>query len=336
MERCVSLLDMSVLITSSLERGEVLQRIMEQATTILQCSRASILLIDETAGVLRFSILSEQSEGESLSQVEIHPGEGIAGQVWQTGEAVLIGSGAGTNHVSQRVDDLTSHKTVSLMAAPLISRNRTIGVMEAVSNDPEKIFTRKDLEFFKRMAGVAAIAIENSILYEQAIKDPLTDLFIRRYFEETLETEIDRSKRYNRPISLVLFDLDHFKKINDTYGHAIGDDVLKVTSRLLMKNCRSTDAPCRFGGEEFIVLLPETDCNQAMIFAERFRRDLEAEVIQKDSLKLQITVSGGISCARGDDLDPYRLFQQADSSLYASKNAGRNRITIFQSEKTIG
>lgn len=324
---------MSVLITSSLDKKDVLQKIIEQVRKLLNCSRASILLVDPEKQVLRFSIFSEPSEEKILCHLAIPPGEGVAGTVWQTGTSRLVQytdqNPEDPASMAHRVDTLTAHRTVALMATPLNSRNRTIGVMEAVSNDPQRIFDDEDLSFFQQIASLAAIAIENSILYEQAIKDPLTGLFIRRYFEENLQAEMDRSRRYGRDLSVVLFDLDFFKRINDTHGHAIGDRVLRTVGRLLQENCRSSDIPCRFGGEEFIVLLPETDCDRAVVFAERFRRALEIETIETQNTSVQITVSGGISCACGEKIEAYELFRQADEALYRVKANGRNAVFVY-------
>ncbi len=159
-----------------------------------------------------------------------------------------------------------------------------------------------------------------------ASTDKLTGLFNRNKFYEIISNEIERAKRYNRPLSLIIFDIDHFKKINDTFGHNIGDYVLKTIATIIKKNIRKNDTPFRWGGEEFIVLTPETDINGAATFAEKLREAVENYKFDK---VVKVTISLGV--AQYDpkkDKDIDSLINRADEALYKSKESGRNRVTI--------
>jgi diguanylate cyclase (GGDEF)-like protein len=157
-----------------------------------------------------------------------------------------------------------------------------------------------------------------------AVKDELTELFNYRHFQAQLRAEVQRCQRYERPLSLIVFDADHFKGINDTLGHAEGDRVLAGIARVLRTSVRATDTAFRYGGEEFAVLLPETHGSQALGVAERARQEVESAGLLKER---PVTVSAGVAELRpsdqGDD-----LLRRADSSLYAAKRGGRNRVSL--------
>jgi diguanylate cyclase (GGDEF)-like protein len=163
-----------------------------------------------------------------------------------------------------------------------------------------------------------------------SITDPLTGLFNRRHFDELMETEVGLSNRHGDPNSILLIDIDHFKAINDTYGHYVGDAVLKALTNTLQANLRRTDAICRIGGEEFAVLCKRADAEGAMEIAEKLRAIIETTpMIPEDDDELLITVSIGVASvpSQAKDTTPKQLFQDVDKALYYSKNNGRNRVT---------
>jgi len=166
-------------------------------------------------------------------------------------------------------------------------------------------------------------------LYRQATRDPLTGLANRRLFMQQLTTEVKRSQRYQRPMSLIIFDLDHFKQVNDTYGHLQGDEVLKRFTQLMIDSIRTNDLAGRYGGEEFIVLLPETPARTAAEVAERIRQTCHAQpVIVSGGQHIRFTVSAGITQLRtGEQAE--QLIDRADKLLYQAKDMGRNRIVII-------
>ncbi len=172
----------------------------------------------------------------------------------------------------------------------------------------------------------------NQKLLEMAVRDGLTGLYNRRYFQERLTEEISRIKRYGGELSLILLDVDHFKRVNDTYGHLVGDEVLKGLAHILVCETRQSDIVARYGGEEFIILLPSTSLDGALVLAERLRKRVaETTFYDEDDRPFKVTISLGVSylsssCPKGER----ELLQTADKALYLSKNQGRNRVTAVR------
>ena len=172
----------------------------------------------------------------------------------------------------------------------------------------------------------------NQQLQELALRDGLTGLLNRRYWEQCLEREFARHMRYESPASLVIFDIDHFKRFNDTYGHQLGDEVIREVSRLTKLFARETDFAGRYGGEEFVVLLPDTELNGAAQFAERLRSAIERLQIEHGDELLKVTISLGVAEIRDSMINHTILIEEADKALYQSKEGGRNRTTLAQPE----
>lgn len=166
-------------------------------------------------------------------------------------------------------------------------------------------------------------------LEKLATTDALTQVWNRRHLMSLGEHEINRAKRYNRQLSLLMIDIDHFKKINDTYGHAIGDKVLKTLAQIIVKSMRSADQFGRFGGEEFIAFLPESDSKAAKLVAERIREILENLVISAPETDLKVTVSIGVATYQNDPTIE-TVIKRADDALYQAKNQGRNRVVVAE------
>jgi diguanylate cyclase (GGDEF)-like protein/PAS domain S-box-containing protein len=167
-------------------------------------------------------------------------------------------------------------------------------------------------------------------LHEQATRDPLTGLFNRRYFEETLPRELHRTLRRNAPLCIAMLDLDHFKQFNDTFGHEAGDLVLREASRLLRDGLRKSDIPCRYGGEEFVLVLPDSSLEDTINRLEQTRRQLEGmDIRHNGQLLATMTFSAGVAASPIHGSSPEDLLRGADAALYAAKHAGRNRIVAF-------
>jgi diguanylate cyclase (GGDEF)-like protein len=171
-------------------------------------------------------------------------------------------------------------------------------------------------------------------LQEQAIRDSLTGCFNRRYLDETLERELSRSRREGYPLSLVLLDLDHFKQINDTYGHQAGDRALVVLAETLRADIRHEDVLCRYGGEEFIILMPHMPLATAAERAEAWRQKIADIRVPFGKFELTFTTSAGVAAYPDHGKTPDELSQSADLALYLAKNGGRNRVVIFNAEST--
>lgn len=171
----------------------------------------------------------------------------------------------------------------------------------------------------------------NTKLQELALRDGLTGLLNRRYWESCLEREFARHQRYDNPVSLVIFDIDHFKRVNDTYGHQTGDEVIRAVAGITSQLVRETDFAGRYGGEEFVVLLPGTNLDGAAQFAERLRASVEQQVLDYQGSPLTFTISLGVATISDDIVDYLALLERADKALYASKEGGRNMVTLHQS-----
>ncbi|HNB37509.1 MAG TPA: GGDEF domain-containing protein [Anaerolineales bacterium] len=171
-------------------------------------------------------------------------------------------------------------------------------------------------------------------LQEQATRDPLTGVFNRRYFAEALDKEAARAARENASFSVFILDVDHFKKFNDTYGHKCGDLVLQTLAKYLMEHTRRSDIVCRFGGEEFVVLMPDAPSSDAYERAEIFRKQFSELVVEYEGQKMKCTFSAGVASFPQHASSGEALLGLADEALYASKAEGRNRVTIYKSENS--
>ena len=189
-----------------------------------------------------------------------------------------------------------------------------------------------ELRQAKRNAETLAVGLKeaNDKLRELAIRDELTGLHNHRYFQDQLENEITRAARYKRPLSLLLLDLDFFKKVNDTYGHPAGDHVLRETGSILLKLVRQSDTVARYGGEEFAIILPETATSSAKVLAQRVRRGIEQLKISYDKKAIPITVSIGLACTDIADgkMSRTEIISKSDQALYKAKHKGRNRVAF--------
>lgn len=173
-------------------------------------------------------------------------------------------------------------------------------------------------------------------LAHMAVTDLLTGLFNRAYFEATIELEAARSQRTGYPVSLLLIDIDHFKRINDSYGHPIGDDVIRTVAALFQETARKSDVVCRYGGEEFAILLPGTTAADAFQFAERLRKKIANIAPNHLPISCPITVSIGITCSNGrNDATPSQLIEEADVALYSGKKNGRNRSELHSGNRSV-
>jgi diguanylate cyclase (GGDEF)-like protein len=172
----------------------------------------------------------------------------------------------------------------------------------------------------------------------QATTDSLTGLYNRRHFYKLAEMEVKKAVRYDRPLSMIMYDIDFFKRINDTYGHPVGDEVIKMVADSTVKELRVVDISARYGGEEFIVLLPETPGKNGIVVAERLRKTIEATTVLANEQAISVTASFGVSdfCARGNEKSYETVLTEfiasADTALYTSKNSGRNQVTVFNKD----
>lgn len=224
----------------------------------------------------------------------------------------------------------------SLMLSPMLSAGHPIGLLRAESPFPD-IFSKDDLRLFTIISDLACVAAENAHLYqcaqELAITDGLTGLYLRRFFNQRFEEELERYREHSTPFSLIILDLDHFKRINDRQGHLAGDQVLAQLGEALRAEARVADLLCRFGGEEFALILPNTNLEGALVMAERIRSRIAQREFYANQETLKLTVSLGIGECPKNGQDMIELIRITDEALYMAKRRGRNRIILAGSRE---
>jgi diguanylate cyclase (GGDEF)-like protein len=216
---------------------------------------------------------------------------------------------------------------------PLRQREQMLGVLAVERRLQNRMFAESDVGPLFILADYAAIAIANARLFAAvqlaSITDGLTGLFNRRHVMLLAEREFHRTRRFNRPLSAIMLDIDHFKRVNDTHGHAAGDQVIAEIARRISAGVRNIDVAGRYGGEEFVLLLPETALAGSGMLGNRLRQAIAATPVATVAGPLPITASLGVATAEPDVPDAATLIARADSALYNAKEAGRNRIAAY-------
>ena len=261
---------------------------------------------------------------DTVPVIKIDKGEGAAGKAFLKEKPVVVNH-AEKSRIFSRADKYNHIRNI--LCIPFSVKDSVKGVFNLVNI--KHMWQKKDVELATLIINQGLLAIDNARLYELAITDGLTGLYIHRYFQIRLNEEIMKSQRFSKKLCLAMIDIDYFKKFNDTYGHQAGDKVLKIVSGLIDDNIRKgVDIAARYGGEEFAVIMPDTDITGALKFAERLREKIQKEELFYNNQKLSVTISCGLSCFPVHALDSMKLVMTADNALYESKENGRNRVTV--------
>lgn len=313
---------------------QLLSSILLDAMEMVGAAKGHIMTYDNDKQELKLQIVHGMANPEidqlindgKIPMQGIKPGQGIQGKVFQSGESI-------------KLDEITDHQDMgadedihSIICVPLRMNEVTYGVLYVTNKHSGLPFSETDLDLISILSANVAAVMDQEKLFKESVTDHLTGLFTRRYFEPKLDSELLRSVRYDRPVSILAIDADRFKNVNDTYGHQAGDAVLQRLATV-MNSClrHKLDVSARFGGEEFFVFLPETDSQGAFVVAERIRNTMEATHIHFEEYSIQITLSIGIACAPNQAKTSEELIKLADEALYMSKQSGRNQTTIYQS-----
>ena len=319
-------------LTSSLQLDQVLRTIMEKIDEFLRPDNWSLLLLDEPKQELYFE-LAVGKASQALKDVRVKVGQGIAGWVAQHGEIVIVPDTSKDTRFFGKVDEKTKMETRSIVAVPVKFRDTCLGVIELINCVGPEGFDARDLKLLEALSDFAAIALENARhvkrIHELTIKDDCTSLYNARHMGFILDTEIYRSQRYNYEFSIVFIDLDHFKQVNDTHGHLVGSRLLAEIGEAMKTNCRLIDFAFRYGGDEFVLLLPQTSKESAMLVARRLHKMLrESTWLPGEGLNIKLTASMGVASYPVDSRTKEGLLHLADEAMYLAKNTSRDSVAV--------
>ncbi|MDW8363623.1 MAG: sensor domain-containing diguanylate cyclase [Myxococcales bacterium] len=317
-----ALLELMRALDASDDLEPALRLVATTALELLPGDHASVRVLDEARE--RLLSAARVGAGSDDAPMELRATEGVAGWVVQTGRPA-------------RVDDVErdpryvppppgSHPVRSLLVVPLSTAHHVVGVLGASSPRPAA-FDERDEALASLLAACAVGHVERARLRRLAMTDPLTLAYNRRYLDERLPAELERARRTGQPLGLLALDLDHFKRVNDRFGHATGDRVLRAVADRIRASVRRHDVLVRTGGEELVVLMPGASAAVVEPVAERVRRALAADPLDVAPEPIRLTVSIGAAVWDGID-EPAQLLARADAALYEAKRLGRDRVVM--------
>ena len=332
MEEYAVVHDMAKALTSTLQLDQVLKTVMEKVQELLAPDTWSLLLVDEKTNELYFQIATGEAASK-LKDVRLKMGQGIAGWVAQSGVASIVPDVSKDPRFSGQVDAMTKMRTHSIICVPIRGKERVLGVIEIINLVGKREFDQEDTTLLQAMADYSAIALENAIhvqrIHELTITDDCTDLYNVRHLNFVLDTEIYRSNRYQYEFSLIFLDLDHFKEVNDTHGHLVGSKLLREMAELIRGSLRLIDYAFRYGGDEFVILLPQTGKESANVVARRLHERVnEKKFMAEEGLNLHLTASFGLATYPPDATTKPEIIRLADEAMYLAKNTSRNSIAV--------
>ncbi len=323
-DRSESLRKASVAVTEMLELDEAVNQILAQLNQVVPYDSASVQMLDGD----ELEIIGGRGWDNTEDVIGIRfqiPGNNPNSVVIETGKPYHLPE---TWKVYEAFKSSPHDHIRSWLGVPLIAQDRTIGLL-AIDSSEANHFTEENISIATEFANQVAVVLENARLFKetqtQAITDALTGVYNRRGLLQLGDFELRRARRINRPFCAMIFDIDHFKRVNDHYGHKVGDEVLQKLAERCQKTSRTVDLISRYGGEEFVILLPETNLDSARRVAERLRQFIMNEPFPTSEGALRITISLGVSEAKETDT-LHTLIERADVALYKAKNAGRNRV----------
>jgi diguanylate cyclase (GGDEF)-like protein/PAS domain S-box-containing protein len=321
-QRATLLAKMGELLQSCVTKEEVFAAALGFAPKIFPSSRGAVALMNHTRSLVEVAGTWQSCE---IPWTVFEPSSCWA---LRTSHPHLVEAGDMTAPCAHASGVKTSYVCV-----PIMAQGEALGVLHFQAVEGSAAVSDSELSFRTTFAGQVGLSVANIRLREalrtQSIKDALTGLYNRRYLEEMLDREIRRAVRASQPLGILMIDIDHFKKFNDTYGHDAGDTVLREAASFLTRSVRVEDIACRFGGEEFVVILPTADLSAAQMRAERIRSKIsELAVLHQGSSLGRITISVGVAGLPIHGTSPKELLEAADAALYRAKKAGRDRVVL--------
>jgi len=342
-----------VVLTSSLQPKEVINRVMQLIGNYFSPENWSLLLIEESTGRLKFEVVMG-IDAEKLKGIYINKGEGIVGWVCEHAQPAIVENTSKDARFSSRIDDLIGFNTQSVVCVPLLNgQNKVVGAIELINKviSPSSTsksdtsikniiptyesFTETDMKILSSIGTFTGIAIENAFLYkkveELAMVDSLTGINNRYYFNEILRQETEKVRRYKRSMCLLMMDVDNFKVINDTFGHITGDRILRSIADILRVSVRESDFLARFGGDEFVIIMPESKESDAFILAKRIQEMIARWNTKETTPGLSLNISIGVHEAGSHNIDEILL--EADKDLYQCKTFRKKSEELTSQEE---
>lgn len=334
-----ALMELASLASSTLNPKEVLYLIVKKISDIIKVTRCSMISIN--AENQRYAEVVSTYEDPNITNLRIDLQKYPEIRKSLSLKKVVVIKDAQKDPLMKEVKDIIAPIGIrSIIVIPVLFRDEMIGSLLLRTSRASHTFTKREIKFLVALANTSANALYNAFLYERldkektkleklAITDYLTGIYNIRYFYNRLEEEFSRTERYFIPLSCIMLDIDHFKRINDSYGHRIGDLVLREFAQLVKRHTRKSDLFARYGGEEFILLLPQTPVKGALIEAERLMKVIKKHQFRSIKEDHRIAVSIGISGTPNKKINNYDdLIQLADNALFRAKEKGRDRIIV--------
>ncbi len=330
-----TVMQVSQVLSSEIMLDRLLQKIMHVSITNAGAQRGYLCLESDGQLIVEASEDVDAHESKVLQSIRLEECQGLSAAivkyVSRSGTPVILANAVAEGAFAND-PHVVAGRCRSILCMPILNKGRLYGILYMENNLAAGAFTPDRLEILGIIAAQAAISLENARLFDLATTDGLTKLFVRRYFQILLDQEIQRSRRYGQSFCLAMIDIDNFKDYNDTYGHQMGDEVLRHVAHAIRQNCRAVDISARYGGEEFAIIMPETDLKSGLLASEKLRRYIEQMSIRHDAGSSTLTVSLGVAAFPQHAVDRDGLIRSADGALYGSKRAGKNRVSA--GEKT--
>jgi len=309
-------------IGSEGDLASLLANISELACELVEADACSVALLDPE----RDCLLTKAAFGlghDRIEEISFRPGEGVAGWVVQHKQPALIGDVAEDPRFVVFPNSPTAIR--SMACVPLMVRDEPVGALTATSAHANR-FIESDVDLLSFVAKTIALDVENARLRKTSVTDPLTGAYNREFLQHRLPAEIAHALQHGHPLSVAMIDVDHFKAVNDRFGHDAGDRVLAEVATRLRGAIRRHDLLVRYGGEEFLVVLPDADLERAREVGERMRHTLQSSAIPVDDGRdIEVRVSVGVTEHRDGD-EAQTIVRRADTALYLAKGRGRNRV----------